>query len=171
MKGDIRTGALQPRVCIPNWACLCAAALIGFVAGNAILSLAYPRSDAIGIGQVSADHEGPDSIVKGRFNRVDEIHVGQGTASVYDADDGYTIEFKNFRVTEGPDLHVWLVAHPNPSEEEHVLENEYIALGALQSRTGPQSYAVPAGTDFAEYESVIIWCEELSVLFSTASLR
>ena len=37
-------------------------------------------------------------------------------------------------------------------------------------RTGSQRYAIPANLDLKKFQSVIIWCEQFSVLISPADL-
>ena len=36
---------------------------------------------------------------------------------------------------------------------------------------GSQRYAIPAGVDLSKYPSVVIWCEQFSVLISPADLK
>ena len=47
---------------------------------------------------------------------------------------------------------------------------KFVDLGRLRSFKGSQRYAIPAGVDLAKYQSVIIWCEQFSVLISPADL-
>ena len=46
----------------------------------------------------------------------------------------------------------------------------FVDLGRLRAFKGSQRYAIPAGLDLAKYQSVIIWCEQFSVLISPADL-
>ena len=46
----------------------------------------------------------------------------------------------------------------------------FIDLGGLRAFKGSQRYAIPAGVDLKNYQSVIIWCEQFSVLISPADL-
>ena len=43
-------------------------------------------------------------------------------------------------------------------------------LGRLRAFKGSQRYALPAGLDLSNYQSLIIWCEQFSVLISPADL-
>ncbi|MCZ6605961.1 MAG: DM13 domain-containing protein [Alphaproteobacteria bacterium] len=139
--------------------------LLGLVACNAIWSLASPD---VGNGwQASAAN-----ILQGEFTDGVGRYKGRGTAIVADADDGaFTVSFANFSVTRGPDLRVWLVAHPNPQNSRDVLESETMELGPLKARTGPQTYPIPTGTDFSKYQSLVIWCKAVNGLFSPVVLR
>jgi hypothetical protein len=51
-----------------------------------------------------------------------------------------------------------------------VTGQSFVDLGRLRSFKGSQRYAIPAGVDLANYQSVIIWCERFSVLISPADL-
>ncbi|MEM8774482.1 MAG: DM13 domain-containing protein [Pseudomonadota bacterium] len=44
-------------------------------------------------------------------------------------------------------------------------------LGLLQSNSGKQSYAVPAGIDTSKYNEVWIWCEKFNVPLGVAKLN
>jgi hypothetical protein len=47
----------------------------------------------------------------------------------------------------------------------------FVDLGLLRAFKGSQRYAIPAGVDLSKYQSVIIWCEQFSVLISPADLK
>jgi Electron transfer DM13 len=40
----------------------------------------------------------------------------------------------------------------------------FVDLGRLRAFQGSQRYAIPAGLDLREFQSVIIWCEQFSDL-------
>jgi hypothetical protein len=40
----------------------------------------------------------------------------------------------------------------------------------LKATNGDEVYAVPAGTDIAQYKSVLVWCDRFSVGFGVAGL-
>jgi hypothetical protein len=46
----------------------------------------------------------------------------------------------------------------------------FVDLGRLRAFKGSQRYAVPAGLDLSSFRSVVIWCEQFSVLISPADL-
>jgi hypothetical protein len=46
----------------------------------------------------------------------------------------------------------------------------YVDLGGLRAFKGSQKYPIPAGIDLAKFPSVVIWCEQFSVLISPADL-
>lgn len=107
----------------------------------------------------------------GMFRDADKLHKGSGDAGLYRlADGGHVLRFENLKVTNGPDLHVYLVKHPGPEASSDVTADNYIDLGALKGNIGNQNYTIPAGTDVATFGSVVVWCKAFGVLFSTAPL-
>jgi hypothetical protein len=78
--------------------------------------------------------------------------------------------FTEFEVTNGPDLEVWLVADDAPFSSGAVLASEWVSLGQLKGNIGDQTYTIPDDVDVSQFGSVVIWCEQFSVLFSVATL-
>ncbi len=112
----------------------------------------------------------PRIIGQGNFNQIDIIHGGSGTATLYELPDGSRVlRFENFRVTNGPELHVILTRNNNPLTPEDV-GTDYIDLGPLKGNVGNQNYNVPAEIDFSQYQAVVIYCLPFQVIFSVAAL-
>ena len=113
----------------------------------------------------------PAAILSGQFRGADEFHQGSGTATIYQLEDGSSVlRFEDFDVTNGPDLHVLLVPHPDPSARDDI--TGYIDLGSLKGNIGNQNYPIPADIeDVAAFGSVVIYCEPFHVLFASASLQ
>jgi hypothetical protein len=110
-------------------------------------------------------------VAEGSFRDADRAHKGSGTARLVELPGGGAeIQFSAFEVTNGPDLEVWLSAHPDPASSGDVSDNAWLSLGQLKGNVGDQAYPVPAGTDLSQYKSVVIWCEQFGVLFSPAVL-
>ena len=106
----------------------------------------------------------------GAFRDADRAHKGSGTATLVALPGGgHEVQLTSFEVTNGPDLEVWLSAHPDPASSD-VSGNAWVSLGQLKGNVGDQAYPVPAGTDLSAYKSVVIWCEQFGVLFSPAAL-
>ncbi|CAN5820750.1 DM13 domain-containing protein [soil metagenome] len=109
------------------------------------------------------------TVASGRFRDADDSHRGSGTAVIYQLEDGSTLlRFEDFEVTNGPDLHVYLVPHENPTRSEDL--DGYVDLGSLKGNIGDQNYEIPDGVDISEFGSVVIYCVPFHVLFSIASL-
>lgn len=113
----------------------------------------------------------PVALAAGAFRDADKLHKGSGDAGLYRLADGnHVLRLENLDVTNGPDLHVYLVRHPGPVSSSDVTEDNYLDLGALKGNIGNQNYAIAPGTDLAGFASVVVWCKAFGVLFSTAPL-
>lgn len=93
----------------------------------------------------------------------DGIHNASGKAIVLYLEDGSSVlRLENFRVTNGPDLYVYLSTDNRASD--------YVDLGRLKANSGNQNYELPAGVNLSKYDNVIIWCKSFSVYFGGAKL-
>lgn len=93
----------------------------------------------------------------------DGVHSASGTARILNLEDGSTVlRLEDFKVTNGPDLFVYLSTDRNASE--------YVDLGMLKANSGNQNYELPEGTDLSKYDNAIIWCKSFSVYFGGAQL-
>ena len=123
-----------------------------------------PMDEPMGPGE-------PTVLRSGRFVDADAVHKGSGDAALYALPDGsHLVRFENFRVTNGPDLYVYLARHPNPTEAAHV-GSEFVNLGKLKGNIGNQNYPIPDDVNVEDYGSVVIWCQLFGVLFSPAALN
>jgi hypothetical protein len=105
----------------------------------------------------------------GPFHSV--AHESKGTASIYQLADGKRIlRFTNFETSNGPDVHVYLVAANDASDNETVKKAGFLELGSLKGNIGDQNYEIPADVNLAKYRAVTIWCKRFSVNFGTAPL-
>ena len=110
-------------------------------------------------------------VATGSFRDADRAHQGSGIATLVALPGGgHEIQLSEFEVTNGPDLEVWLSAHPDPAASSDVADNAWVALGQLKGNIGDQAYAIPADVDVSTFQSVVIWCEQFGVLFSPAAL-
>ena len=75
-----------------------------------------------------------------------------------------------FETSNGPNLHVYLVAADDASDNETVMKAGFVSLGALKGNKGNQNYEVSTEIDLAKYRSVSIWCRRFGVNFATAPL-
>lgn len=116
--------------------------------------------------------EAANVVVKsGSFRDGDSFHKGEGTATIYKLADGQQVlRFEDFKVTNGPDLRVLLVNHPNP-EGRSDLDSGYEELGKLKGNIGNQNYTIPDSINLDDYGSIVIYCKPFHVVFSVASLN
>lgn len=128
-----------------------------------------------GLGGITPPAEAQSNataVASGAFQDISPRYDGAGTATIAQTADGQTVlQLSDFSVTPGPDLEVWMVAADAPTTNNAVLASTYVSLGALQSPTGTQTYGIPTNVDVSDYGSVVIWCEDFSVLFTMASFR
>lgn len=112
-----------------------------------------------------SDTINPATMLKGQFKDGDAVHSGSGDVSVVNTDEGPILVFgDNFKVTNGPDLLVYL--SPNSSDEPL---GEFASLGKLKSISGEQAYNLPS--NYTDYKTVVIWCRAFTITFATAELK
>lgn len=145
--------------------------IVGFLAGAAFWYLFSPAFiDRVVDEQLPAGFELSEQR-SGNFRDVDGAHRGSGKVRVLVSPGGAALlRFTDFEVTNGPDLEVWLVKDPDPEKSADVSASQWVSLGPLRGNKGDQTYVIPEGTDTSEWGSVVIWCEQFSVLFSVATL-
>ena len=98
-------------------------------------------------------------------------HETKGMATVFQLADGKkTLRLTNFATSNGPDVHVYLVAAPDAKDNDTVTKADVVDLGSLKGNIGDQNYELPANADLAKYRAVTIWCKRFSVNFGTAPL-
>ena len=113
----------------------------------------------------------PSVVAGGTFTEIDAIHTAKGTVTIFQLpDDTRLLRLEDFSVTNGPELHVYLVRNPKPREAKDV-GNDYIDLGALKGNVGNQNFPVPSETDLSVYQGIIIYSVPFNVIFSSAQLR
>lgn len=155
---------------------LIAAALVVLAAGwylfrperlfvNAKVNEEFPSSG----GAKSAAASSPITIAEGSFH--DGAHKTAGTATIHQLPDGKRVlRLTNFATSNGPDVHVYLVAAQDATDNETVTRAGFVELGSLKGNIGDQNYDVPMTADLGKYKSVTIWCARFAVNFGTAPL-
>lgn len=105
----------------------------------------------------------------GRFYGI--LHPTQGSATIYQLGDGTRIlRFTNFRTSNGPDVHVYMVAADDAKDVATVEKAGFVDLGVLKGNIGNQNYTLTSNLDLAKYRAVSIWCKRFSVNFGAAPL-
>lgn len=115
------------------------------------------------------EFQGRGEVVRGTFTDADSFHKGSGVARVVRDGAGRVLRLEEFRVTNGPDLYVYLAAHRQPRSRGDVDEG-FVNLGRLKGNIGAQTYPIPEGIDLTRYRTVVIYCRAFHVVFSTAPL-
>jgi hypothetical protein len=111
----------------------------------------------------------PRALVAGNFH--EGAHKTSGTAAVYQLDEGKRIlRLTNFATSNGPDVHVYLVAASDATDSATVKNAGFVDLGSIKGNVGDQNYDVPSDADLSKYQAVTIWCARFGVNFGTAPL-
>ena len=112
----------------------------------------------------------PTTVATGNFHSV--AHDTKGTATIYQAPDGKrTLRLTNFETSNGPDVHLYLVAAADATDSDTVKQAGFVEISALKGNIGDQNYDLPANLDLNKYKAVTIWCQRFGVNFGTAPLR
>ncbi len=146
---------------------MCAALVVG------VAAIAWPIIAGTFGAPMTASAQGtqPVLLASGQFGAVDGIHKGQGNARVFRLSDGQRIlRLEEFKVTNGPDLYVYLSGHAAPRSSGQLHEGGALEIGRLKGNIGNQNYALPADVDLSKFKSVVIYCKKFSIVFSTAEL-
>jgi hypothetical protein len=111
----------------------------------------------------------PTVLAKGDFRGL--AHETKGEATVHQLADGNRVlRLTGFETSNGPDVHVYLVAAEVAKDNATVKQAGFIDLGSLKGNKGDQNYQLPADADLNKYKSVSIWCARFGVNFGAATL-
>ena len=143
-----------------------------YAAGPLFINTTIDEAPPIASGDAVMDKEGDSMAEKpsematklaGTFVGVgDGIHDAKGTATVIPVDTGKVLRLEEFKSTNGPDLYIYLSTDKGATE--------FVNLGRLKANMGNQNYDIPDGTDLSKYDTVLVWCQQFSVLFGSAEL-
>lgn len=148
------------------------AGFLGFVAGNAFWYLASPLWIDNVVEEALPTELSTTTVASGTFKDADAVHQGSGTAAMLQTAGGaHILRFTDFKVTNGPDLVVYLVKAADIETSDDVTGSEWVLLGRLKGNIGDQNYSVASDVDVSQYKSAVIWCEQFGVLFASATLN
>jgi len=86
------------------------------------------------------------------------------------ADGTRVLRFTDFKTSNGPDVHVYLVAADDATDNESVTKAGFIDLGSIKGNIGDQNYTLGPDVDLSKYRAVSVWCKRFSVNFGAAPL-
>lgn len=100
-------------------------------------------------------------------------HQTSGRATVYHTSTGDVLRITHFKTSNGPNVHVLLVAASDAKDDENFLTEKLdrVDLGPLKGNEGDQNYTIPDGTDLSKYKTVSIFCERFNANFGAAPLQ
>ena len=128
-------------------------------------------ASALGFEQARAQ-EKAQALEAGTFHG--KVHKTSGRATIYkEADGRLVLRLTNFRTSNGPDVHVVLIAAKDADDDANFLKSstDKLELGALKGNEGNQNYDIPAGTDLDKFQTVSIYCERFNANFGAAPLK
>lgn len=121
---------------------------------------------------VTGAQSGPVTLATGTFSGTDSVHRGEGTALLVRLADGRRfLRFESLKVTNGPDLYVYLSGHPSPRTSAQLHEGAAHQVAFLKGNQGNQNYELAADLDLSKFKSAVIYCKRFSVVFATAELK
>ncbi|NIP39531.1 MAG: hypothetical protein GWM89_10885 [Candidatus Dadabacteria bacterium] len=120
--------------------------------------------------QANKNNAKPRVLLTGNFHEV--AHPASGTAAIYKLPDGKLIlRFTDFKVSNGPDVVVYLSVLNDSNDNDSIKNSGFISLGSMKGNVGDQNYELPDNLDINEYKSVVIWCKRFGVNFAVAPLK
>ena len=94
-----------------------------------------------------------------------------GTWSIVEKDDGrYVVLSDDFKTRRAPDLKIFLSMHA----AKDVTKRNATAgtfVGELKSAKGGQSLRIPEGVNLEDFSSLVLHCEQYTVLWGAGDLR
>jgi len=119
---------------------------------------------------VSQTGSSPQPLESGTFYSI--LHPTAGTATIYQmGDGGRVLRLTSFSTSNGPDVHVYMVAADDAKDAAAVEKAGFVDLGVIKGNIGDQNYTLATDLDLAKYRAVSIWCKRFSVNFGAAALR
>jgi hypothetical protein len=110
------------------------------------------------------------AIESGTFYTI--LHPTSGNATIYRMADGsHMLRLMDFNTSNGPDVHVYMVASDDAKDAATVERAGFVDLGSIKGNVGNQNYTLPTNLDLEKYRAVSIWCKRFSVNFGAAALK
>ena len=141
---------------------------LGFV----LLTLAFGTQPFASAQETPKSDNAAKTLATGTFHG--KVHQTSGRATIYQETDGkLVLRLTNFKTSNGPDVHVILIAAKDADDDANFLKNKTarVELGKLKGNEGDQNYEIPTGTDLAKFQTVSIYCERFNANFGAAPLE
>ncbi len=98
-------------------------------------------------------------------------HPTEGTAIIYRIENGSRVlRFTKFKTSNGPDVHIYMVAAEDARDDASVEQAAVVDLGLMKGNIGDQNYTLGSDLDLAKYRTVSVWCKRFSKNFGAAPL-
>ncbi|HKG94750.1 MAG TPA: DM13 domain-containing protein [Gemmatimonadaceae bacterium] len=126
------------------------------------LAYAAPTADSTAAAK-------PATLAQGMFHS--NAHETKGNATVLKLPDGRRVlRLTSFETSNGPDVHIYLVAAADVTDDGIVKTAGFVDLAPMKGNRGDQNYEIPVDVDLAKYRTVTVWCKRFSVNFGSAPL-
>jgi hypothetical protein len=148
-----------------------------------VLNEPEPQAIARSMMEGTSDEPNITVVKSGSFDQRDPLRGAEGDVRIYEivtvAGDKITriLRFENrfertFRVTNGPDLYVYLSQAENPADVNQMFAGEFgaIEVSVLKGDSGQQNYELSPDVDLTRYNSVVIYSKQFRVIYSVAPL-
>lgn len=103
--------------------------------------------------------------------RKDKYDVSGGYRIATTADGAFIVLDKDFSTKDGPDLKLVLSPQTSDRVRARTALQGSLIVAELKSNKGEQRFRIPEGTDLSRYKSVLIHCEEFTVMWAAAPLH
>jgi hypothetical protein len=115
---------------------------------------------------------GSQLALSGAFGGLDGTRVVSGNVEIYQqADASWLLRLQGFSTTNAPDLRIILSIMRAPQTLEDMrMGNQDYEVGVLRSIAGDQNYRMPAEVDARQYGSVVIFSDDLQMIYGYAEL-
>jgi hypothetical protein len=112
----------------------------------------------------------PQPLFSGHFYSI--AHPTEGIATIYwTGGAARVLRLTSFSTSNGPDVHVYMVAANDAKDAATVQQAGFIDLGVLKGNIGDQNYMLGGDVDLRKHRAVSIWCKRFSVNFGAAALK
>lgn len=131
-----------------------------------------PRRLAPEDDQDMPDMNAPITAATGTFVTFDPIRFARGTATIFQQADGTLLmRFEDFAMPNAPDPLVILSPVSDPQTPEEMRANDAaVEIEPLRGSVGNQNYVLPNTVDLTQVRSVVIYSQQLDLIYTYAPL-
>ena len=145
---------------------------INVALAGVLLTLALGSQPSGGAQDSTKHDDQAKTLETGTFHG--KVHQTSGRATIYREPGGkLVLRLTNFKTSNGPDVHVVLIASKDADDDANFLKNntERVELGKLKGNEGDQNYVIPKDTDLSKFQTVSIYCERFNANFGATPLE
>lgn len=153
---------------------------LGALGGVGALGAGYVGLEVFAPEQATeADEElaesGTTTLKSGEFTGK-ERHQCSGAIELVEGTDGNSLQFRDYKQTQGPDVFCYLTPAKDPDTASQVNSGTKVLIdggadGGEITKTGTFAQPVPDDVSVADKQGVAIWCDAFRVPFGAATLE